>query len=374
MQRVLIVLSVSAIMLSLIAPIAIQAAPALARQDTAGGGNETVSYTSPAFGFTVSWSEADWALEELDHWWNGWNELGLAHTGVEDAELSVVGDADFDGDPQACLQDVDDFLRTHDDITELQVTDTPAGLPQTGIIDEAMARYTYTWDVGFGPTRYARLVACETLVPGEAVLMLELRVPESSYEAMVEPFEALVADIALGGEADRAGALQGLYEQAYTNPRWGFTVPLNEAGWTLQVIDHSLNYLQGIELERESSYAFIEAEGYNYETEEGLSPERCLRDALEDVRDFDGVADIAVTSDPAGFAPGMPGKTASALVTYTMPEDGGDRIGYTDYIGCQSMDGGLAVLSVWISSDSDAYASEEPAIQQLVHNITVPTE
>lgn len=85
------------------------------------------------------------------------------------------------------------------------------------------------------------------------------------------------------------------------------------------------------------SSAWIEAEGYDYETEEGLSLEGCLADALDEVSDYDGVSGISVTRDPVGFSTSAP-SSASAPVVYTRVDDDGERVGFTGYIGWRGMD------------------------------------
>lgn len=372
MRRLLTILTVSTLLLVLIAPLPVRVSGAAQGADPASAGD--VSYTSPAFGYNLSWSTDSWVLEELSHWSDGWNMLQLALADVEDSSVRVVGETGFDGDPEACVDDLDAFLRSDEDISDLEVTDAPADLPETGIIDDAVALYTYTRTYTFSePADNAHLIACEALPSGDAVLWLDVTVPRASYETIVSPVESLAAGITLGNEADRSGALQGLYDVTYTNPRWGFTVPLDQPGWTLQVIDHSLNYTQSIELEREASYAWIEAEGYDYETEEELSPRTCLSDALEEINDFDDVGDVEVINQPDDYVASFPADAMSALVSYTLP-DGDGRVGFTDLIACSSMDGGRAVLSIWVSSYTDAYDSEGPAIQQLVSGISTPAD
>ena len=337
-----------------------------------------VSYTSPTYGFSVTWDPADWRFSEMFQGSDTSNSIELEPTNTDRGRVIVRGADRYDGDSATCVADFDEFVRTDEDFSGVQQVEDANQLPQGRDSTASAALYTYTIDlVSSGPTLFARYLECRTLVEGEAVLVIDLEVARDDYDAALAPFDDLLASLTFGEDVEPNDALQGLYDDSYTNPEWGYSFQWDDESWTIEAIDHGLSYLHFVELENETTYALIEAEGYDYETDDGLSPQSCLQDDIESLESSDGLVDVEISREPGDFPAGFDPSGAAALVSYTVTDDDGDSQDaprYVDYVECRSMNGGLAVLKIIFSSPIDDYEASLPAIEALLATITVPED
>jgi hypothetical protein len=152
------------------------------------------SYTSDAFGYTVSWDRADWTLT------NRVVEDGrdLIELSAESGLVTIEGQTRFAGDPAACLNAVTTNLRAIPGVEDWTRVDDTSLLPEGRARGGAVALFRYTLaPEGRTPTPHYAYVECRVVVPGEVVLAIVYTVPVEDYEAERAALEVILASIQL---------------------------------------------------------------------------------------------------------------------------------------------------------------------------------
>lgn len=137
------------------------------------------SYTSPIWGYTLSWDPGVWAVEgEVSE--EGYDGLQL---GTPRSTVYVEGYAGFGGDAEACLRQAAIEVGQRDGVSGVEAL---PGRPTPFTLDEApqqiLLRYPQTFPDG-SSAEIIEFVACQVLRPGEAVLETTFQVAASQYEA-----------------------------------------------------------------------------------------------------------------------------------------------------------------------------------------------
>lgn len=163
------------------APIQGEEAPAVATPlpapDLPGIAAQGGSYTSPIYGYSVSWDEASWQVEG-DISENGYDGLQL---GTPRSTLYLEGYVGFDGDAGACLIEAIGKVSRREGVSDaaaLPGRATP--LPVDRVPDQMLLKYTQTFADG-SSAEMIELVACQSLGSAGAVLETTYQIAESQY-------------------------------------------------------------------------------------------------------------------------------------------------------------------------------------------------
>ncbi|HET7093382.1 MAG TPA: hypothetical protein VFI22_07890 [Thermomicrobiales bacterium] len=153
------------------------AATAAAATPVARTGVHGNSYTSPTFGYTLSWDPATWSVKD-ERLLEGYDGLEL---GTDRSNLFVEGMNQYSGDPAACIADARQQISGRQGISAISDFQGP-GRPTA---DTAGAKSLLVGYVATLPdnstTTIVEFVQCRTLVPGQAVLELTWQVQDADY-------------------------------------------------------------------------------------------------------------------------------------------------------------------------------------------------
>ncbi len=152
-------------------------------------------YTSPTFGYALSWDQ-EWTVVREDSA-DSFDTLELTN-GV--SRVFIEGQEDFEGDPRQCLNDAVAEARAGVGIADFEPMRDDEGRRVTGFQSgRAYAAYTliYTEPNGGEPTEYVEYLECRTLAEGESVLEITQIVPAADYEAESAALEELLANLDL---------------------------------------------------------------------------------------------------------------------------------------------------------------------------------
>lgn len=180
------------LVLALVSLHLLAAAPAAAQVN----GN---TYTSPTYGYTLTWNANDWKVKKESSQ-NGYDELVLEST------LSTVYFEAFNGyngSATACVKDEQNSLSTTSGVTNVQIGKDANGQPLQGSdATGAYAVFTFHLTTEDG-TQYdlAEYADCRTLVAGSAVLKISLITVRGAYNDAIAQGQQLLAGLALPGQA-----------------------------------------------------------------------------------------------------------------------------------------------------------------------------
>jgi outer membrane protein assembly factor BamB len=164
---------------------------------------EGTTYTSPNFGFSISWDAgaADVVDEAVTDDQHDYLILSLVGTGHAGTVLLVEGYEGYQGDPAACVQA--STTAALEDGEDVKPAIDATGDPIAGQTDAA-AFAAYSYQDGGEPTRQAVYVECRTLIPGKAIIAFTLLSGDSA--ALAEDMTAardVIATLTIPG-ADSA--------------------------------------------------------------------------------------------------------------------------------------------------------------------------
>jgi predicted metalloprotease len=155
------------------------------------------SYESPNYGWTISWDDS-WTVED-ESVRGDYELLQLSDN------LSVVffeAYVGYDGDPEACVEDEENDLRSVDGFSNIELATDGNGDPITGV-DSVGAYAVYIFDLELDDGTIASVVEyndCRTLVEDEAVLEISLLTIKEAYNDAVPRMQDLLKALAMPGE------------------------------------------------------------------------------------------------------------------------------------------------------------------------------
>lgn len=160
-------------------------------------GVEGNTYTSPTYGWSISWND-DWeVVDEISE--DGYDEL------IIDDSLSWVyfeSYEDFGGDATACVEEEQADLEAQEGVSDIEVGTSARGDDLAGGDEEAAYTvYTFTFTSEDGvETPLVEYSDCRTLVPGEAVLEISQITSHDAYNDAAPIVQDLLAGLAMPGE------------------------------------------------------------------------------------------------------------------------------------------------------------------------------
>jgi hypothetical protein len=152
------------------------------------------TYTSPSFGYTISYGPA-WQESESSTT-NGSDRFVLFNG---TSYITFTSETGFGGDPKACVEAFVAQLTSDPNVSNLKLAVDDSGAPLEGGTAATGAYATYDHDYKF-PDRtepYTLYVGCIPLVPNEAVLAIVQNVPTAEYAQQVPLREALLRGLTL---------------------------------------------------------------------------------------------------------------------------------------------------------------------------------
>jgi len=376
-------------------------AGAAAAQDSSGLLDET-TYESPQFGYTVSWGDT-WSARQRDVTSNpgGFDVITLRNG---DGTLRVAGRSD-DISAEEFLQDTVDLVTRNADTSQV-VAETAGDVPsvefavgRNHVILEAHtlsdngAVVVITLTARESRFADALVAARETVLLDDAPIFdatssseetpsstADVTAEATADEETVTPVDQVTPDPtgtpeAAGTPGDVTDGTQGegLVENAYTSPTYGFTVDWNDDVWDAEarIADDGLNELE-----------LISATGSLYIWSGALyegDPAACLQGES----DFYENDDRSVTDwAPAEDADGNPiaGETATAAygvftLTYTdQEEEDAESVELVDYIECRELVPGEAVIVILATSTPDQYNDHVDDVLTITNQIVLAGE
>ncbi len=341
-----------------------------------GSGIEGNTYTSPQYGFTLTWDEDEWEVSSSSSdEETGYDSIRFSG---ERSFIEIRSDPDYRGDPVSCRDDWADILRAAEGVEEFRPLEDARGdhiTEEDEDIASAAFEVTLTTETGdtFDVVDY---VECRVLVPGESNLVIIHSTLLEDYDDQVEAREDLLAglDLATDGTAETPAAdatataretPDGRGDAAdYTSPTFGYTLSWDEP-WTIER-ETSEGGFDTLELTNGVSRVFFEGqEGF-----EG-NPEQCLNDAVTEARTGEGISDFEPMREDdgrrvAGFQSGR--AFAAYTLTYSNPGGGGPER-YVEYLECRTLAEGESVLEITQIVPAADYEAEAAAFEDLLANL-----
>lgn len=154
----------------------------------------STTYTSPTYGYAIGYGPA-W--EESENVSSNERDRFVLFNGT--SYITFTGAADFNGDPQACVDAFVAQLTADPNVSNLALAEGEDGQPLQGGTAATGAFAIFDHDYAF-PGRvepYTLFVGCVPLIPNEAVLAIVQNVPTADYNEQVELREALLRGLTL---------------------------------------------------------------------------------------------------------------------------------------------------------------------------------
>ncbi|HEU5433431.1 MAG TPA: hypothetical protein VFU81_17330 [Thermomicrobiales bacterium] len=142
-------------------------------------GMTDASYTSPTWGYTVRWRNAEWTLDRQDSA-SGDDVLQLAN---DKAFVRYEGTAQFGDDPAACRKQLLATLTGIDGVSDLEIVPSSDG-NLIWFQDDARADglYIFRFDQNGSGGDWLAWLDCQSLVPGKSVLAISQIGPVDSFD------------------------------------------------------------------------------------------------------------------------------------------------------------------------------------------------
>lgn len=151
------------------------------------------SYTSPAWGYSLSWDPAVWTVE-AESADPGYDGLQL---GTPRSTLYVEGYEAFAGDAETCLRSAVVDVGGRDGTGEIEaLPGRPTPLGPDLAPQQILLRYVQSYPDG-SSAEMNEFVACLPLAAGASVLEITIQVPTSLYEAELPLATAVLATLIL---------------------------------------------------------------------------------------------------------------------------------------------------------------------------------
>jgi hypothetical protein len=167
--------------------------------ERSGTGVDGNAYTSPTFGYTLTWDDSIWTVENellLD----GYDGLQL---GTEISIFYLEGYEGFAGDAEECLADAVNEIALRESVSDLESVTRPLPVEADEAGEAALFLYTLTFEDG-GAVDIIEYTECRVLVPGEAVLEITFQTAEQAYDAELPAYRELLESLTLPDESTAA--------------------------------------------------------------------------------------------------------------------------------------------------------------------------
>ncbi|CAN5740471.1 hypothetical protein BH23CHL5_BH23CHL5_12900 [soil metagenome] len=335
-------------------------------------GVDGMTYTSPTYGYSLSWNE-NWSVDDENS--DGVTDyLGLS-SGVVVADL--IGEP-FDATAGSCFEQIVAYYEADPAYTDIQFA-TDSASTSSGIWDETgMLTMTFTRPDSGVATEFANFASCSVVQGGEASVSLEQFVPVADFRSQVvlmdelrDAFVLNVGTVALqpsptmpasapvqtpGPETQITGA--AIEGNTYKSPAFGYQLTWNES-WSVDFED-SADGIDFLALRTDTLRAEL------YASTGPNTSMQCIDDLLafyqEDIRYPS--AEFVTESDGTPLVT-VGDESVNALISLTrIDEEGVTTMLYSDAT-CHRLDELGAVVIMEIYSSPSDYLLQQSAISEL---------
>jgi len=152
------------------------------------------SYTSPSFGYSITWDN-DWTVsDELNQ--EDYNRLVL----TDDVATVYIEGVSDSSTPAKCVDTIAGSIEQQSGVSKVKVVPDAAD-PETGTIADrewAVYSFTYTPDSG-SPTELYEYIDCRPVEAGQSLAVISSLTTADDYDSELEPLGALLEGFALDG-------------------------------------------------------------------------------------------------------------------------------------------------------------------------------
>lgn len=182
------------------------------------------SYTSPVFGFSVTWDDT-WTVGD-EQQKEGYTLLQLSNgTSIVTFEGSATS-----LDPKACLNQVASNIEGSDSVSGFKPAtgnEGPLGGDEDG---RSWAVFDFTFKAQSGDVDYSAYLDCRTVVPNESVVVITQLVPAASFNDQIDPLLALLNSLTISGNTGTSGDSGNTGDTGNTGSNQTDTTPVTNTG------------------------------------------------------------------------------------------------------------------------------------------------
>jgi predicted metalloprotease len=177
----------------LLLAIALSPLGEVSAQDDATPGVDGSTYTSPSFGYTLSWDDSLWSVSDA-YSADGYDLLTLA---TDSAALYIESFYFYQGDPADCLSGERIVIADENGLEDLDPLTDAAGTP-IETIEGDVAIGLYDFPASGGAPESVVFLQCQPLIPGHAVLVITGFLDPAQLAAQLADVNAIIDSIELG--------------------------------------------------------------------------------------------------------------------------------------------------------------------------------
>jgi len=236
----------------------------------------------------------------------------------------------------------------------------PAAVTEGGFLMRRSRRFVAAVAllVGFGlaPLVGAQSQEPRPIPPGQEPTGTLVGTPEGGAVASSTPTS----------EPEPTRPVAGVADNAYTSPQWGYTLSWDPAIWAVEgEVSEAEQRYDGLQLGTPRSTLYLE--GY---AGFGGDAEACLRGAVSEVGRRQGVSDVeALPGRPTPLAPTE--APQQILLRYPQVFADGSSAEIIEFIACQELQPGVAVLETTFQAAASQYPNELPQATALLGTLTL---
>lgn len=194
--RKLMLFMMSFAALVLLTPNLASARPAVQQDNSTDSAVEGNSYTSPAFGYAVTWNR-DWSVSDEQNDAD-YNKLVLDNGTATVYFEGIVDPSDLD----TCVQQLVSSLEKTEGVSkvaQMENSDGPIGGSEAG---SSWAVYTLTYTNGTGDSiDFAEYIDCRPIVEGQSLLVITMLVPAADLQSQIDPLSELLSGLSMDGSS-----------------------------------------------------------------------------------------------------------------------------------------------------------------------------
>ena len=161
-------------------------------------------------------------------------------------------------------------------------------------------------------------------------------------------------------------AVSGVVANSYLSPQWGFSLVWDPAVWAVEgEVSEAERQYDGLQLGTPRSTLYLEG----YAGFDG-NAEACLRDAVLEVGRRQGVGEVeALPGRPTPLTPAA--APEQILLRYPQTFGDGSTAEIIEFVACQELRSGAAVLETTFQVAASRYADELPLATSLLESLVV---
>lgn len=338
------------------------------------------TYTSPTYGFRLTWDQQIWqpvsGSEIVASEPDLSDRLMLQYEGG-DGFVLVDGRSLYLGDPATCLAGEERNLRREDAVIQVDLATGEDGQPLTGSdATGAFAVFAVTVHdpVTNADTPWIQYVECFTLEPGRSVIVFRHNAFATHYNSQVDAVQRLLANLHLPELTPETSVPTGIDgPDSYTSPTYGYRLRWDTASWTpmsaAEKIGDGPTRLDLLMLWNGASALYIQGlTGF------GGAPQACLDAQVRALEQEEGTEEILPRADAAGDTATVDadGSVFAVYDTTIVPPEGGPTQEQAIAIACRTLRPGQAVLLVTLVTDRTDYDRDLPAALDVLAALDFP--